>query len=163
MTRFAQSCHFPQASRFREARKGSPVWNPAWRPIRLLRRRHDPRVNKHGNERKPVAQVPRDISTNSGFGELLVLGREAAPGTHLALRWISRLPTKRKEEEVQMALDNIARFASHGSTGADRLAWHQLRFWHTAAIRAALLEMDHASYSAKALRALRRVLERFSY
>ena len=111
------------------------------------------------NKRKePLAEIPRDITSSSGFGETLVSGGEAPPGTHPALRWLVRIPRKRKEQ-TQVVLENVARFASCGETGADRLAWHRLRFWHTAAIRAALMEMDLGSYTTVSLEALRRVLD----
>lgn len=59
---------------------------------------------------------------------------------------------------MREALETLAKVATHGARGADNLPWHALRYQHTAAMRAQLLERYAPSTVNKMLAALRGAL-----
>jgi integrase/recombinase XerD len=59
---------------------------------------------------------------------------------------------------MQEALEIIARTLTKGRTGADHLAWHELRYQHVLAVRTALQAKYAASTVTKMMSALRRTL-----
>ncbi|WP_348535499.1 hypothetical protein [Komarekiella delphini-convector] len=60
---------------------------------------------------------------------------------------------------MQLALDAIARLLTNNSCDALTLNWAALRYKHTAAVRATLIEKHSPAYVNKMLCALRRVLK----
>lgn len=60
---------------------------------------------------------------------------------------------------MQASLENIAAFVSGGEATASTLAWHELRYQHTALIRATLAETYASATDNKMLSALRGVLK----
>ena len=60
---------------------------------------------------------------------------------------------------MRASLENIARFVSGGEADAMTLAWHELRYQHTALIRATLAEAYKPATANKMISALRGVLK----
>ena len=77
---------------------------------------------------------------------------------HPAVIYLARLaPGSRRT--MRGALDTIAALLSGGQADAEALPWHQLRYQHTAAVRAALVEKYAPATANKHLAALRGVLK----
>lgn len=84
---------------------------------------------------------------------------ELPPDQHHAAVYIARLG-KRSQRVIRQALDVIAGTISSGQLDAETLPWAALRYPHTAAIRAALIERyDSPATVNRTLSALRGVLK----
>lgn len=92
-------------------------------------------------------------------GESELMLAEAQPrDRHPALVYLASLaPGSRRT--MLASLENIAAFVSGGKATATTLAWHELRYQHTATIRATLAETYAPSTANKMLSALRGVLK----
>lgn len=79
------------------------------------------------------------------------------PAEHPMFVYLARLaPGSRRT--MRSALDTIAAMLTEGARDAESLPWHQLRYQHTTAVRAALAERYAPAGANKALAALRGVL-----
>ena len=116
-----------------------------------------------------VAVEPSEISVlepggtvpGAAGGEELVLVEEGAlaPDRHPALVYLASLRPGEARRTMRTALENIARLVSNGKADAIGLAWHELRYQHTALIRSALAEAYAPATTNKMLSALRGVLK----
>ena len=103
-----------------------------------------------------VGQVVED-DVFDGTSDLL-LGNEQPRDRHPALVYLASLsPGSRRT--MRASLENIASFVSGGRANASTLAWHGLRYQHTALIRATLAETYAPATANKMLSALRGVLK----
>ena len=104
-----------------------------------------------------VVGGPIDDRLSEGTGRL-VLSREPPRDRHPALVYLASLsPGSRRT--MRGSLENIASFVSGGRATATTLAWHGLRYQHTALIRATLAETYAPATANKMLSALRGVLK----
>ena len=88
----------------------------------------------------------------------LVVSIPIRPDQHPAAVYLARLaPTGRRF--MRHALDEIAGVLTSGQCNAETLAWHQLRYQHTAAVRTALAARYKPSTANTALAALRGTLK----
>ncbi len=104
--------------------------------------------------RAPTTGVPVGADGHTG----LVLAAEVPHDRHPALVYLASLsPGSRRT--MRAALETIAWFVSGGRADAASLAWHELRYQHTALIRTYLAEAFAPAGANKMLSALRGVLK----
>lgn len=89
---------------------------------------------------------------------LPVAGAALPPDRHPAHVYIARLGSGSRRT-MREALNGIAALLTNGKSDAETLPWAALRYQHTAAIRAALIEKYKPSMVNKTLAALRGVLK----
>lgn len=88
---------------------------------------------------------------------LALLPRSLPPDRHPAHVYLARLGSGSRRT-MSEALNTIARMLTSGRVDVETMPWAALRYQHTAAIRAALMEKYKASTANKMLAALRGVL-----
>jgi len=99
-----------------------------------------------------------DKLTTTGGGELIVI--ESLPmDRNAAAVFLARFPNAGTRRGYHAALDKIALIVSNGRVDAMGLDWAALRFQHTAAIRARLVQMNSPGTVNRQLTALRGVLK----
>lgn len=91
-------------------------------------------------------------------GSELVLRRKLPRDRHPALVYLASL-SEGSRRTMRTSLENIAEFISNGAADASNLAWHELRYQHTAFIRAQLSGAYKPATANKMLSALRGVLK----
>jgi integrase len=91
-------------------------------------------------------------------GGQLVLAEPLPRDLHPVLVYLASL-SEGSRRTMRASLENIARFISGGEADALRLAWHELRYPHTAFIRATLAQTYKPATANKMLCALRGVLK----
>src|SRR5947208_8687397 len=87
----------------------------------------------------------------------LVLARTVPPDQQPARVYLARL-AEGSRRTMRTALDTLAALLTGGRCDAEALDWSRLRYQHTAALRAVLLERFQAATANKHLAALRGVL-----
>lgn len=73
-------------------------------------------------------EIPNESSVQASFDN----------GTHPALVYLARLGSDASRRTQRQALERVARLLTEGSLGALDIPWHELRYQHTQAVRAAL-------------------------
>lgn len=87
-----------------------------------------------------------------------LVGRRRPPTSNPALVYLARLGSGSRRT-MRQALDAMAGLATDGQMDAESFPWEQLRYEHTQAIRAALIERLAVATTNKHLSALRGVLK----
>lgn len=95
---------------------------------------------------------------DSRGGTELVLAKELPRDRHPALVYLASL-SEGSRRTMRASLENIAEFISQGEANALTLAWHELRYQHTAFIRSQLSGAYAPATANKMLSALRGVLK----
>lgn len=125
-------------------------------------------ANGSAENRGVVAVEPGEIRVSEPGGtvpgpasgeELVLVERTLAPDRHPALVYLASLRPGEARRTMRTALENIARLVSNGKADAIGLAWHELRYQHTALIRSTLAEAYAPATTNKMLSALRGVLK----
>jgi integrase len=91
-------------------------------------------------------------------GVELVLARQPPRDRHPVLVYLASL-SEGSRRTMRASLENIAEFLSQGEADAVTLAWHELRYQHTALIRSSLAAAYKPATANKMLSALRGVLK----
>ncbi len=107
--------------------------------------------------------LPAEGVVAAAVAELLpsVIGGAAAlaPDRHPALVYLRRLASLEGQRVQRHVLDVIAHMLTNGACDIESLPWHQVRYQHTAAIRAVLAQRFAIATANRALSALRGVLK----
>ncbi len=112
-------------------------------------------------ERLENAEDVEVLEPAEGASGALVLARDAVAPTdrHPAFVYLASLSPGESRRTMRAALQTIAAFVSDGRADVATLAWHELRYQHTALIRSALAQAYSPASANKMLSALRGVLK----
>lgn len=104
-----------------------------------------------------VVGEAREAGTAADVGDL-VLRRDLARDVHPVLVYLASL-SEGSRRTIRDSLEKIAGIISRGEVGALNVAWHELRYQHTAYIRSQLAAAYAPATANKMLSALRGVLK----
>lgn len=105
---------------------------------------------------EPIATLPIALPQDQALA--LFTGWGTTPDRHPALVYLASLGSTASRRTMRQALDVIAALLTGGRATHLTLPWHQLRYPHTAAVRAALAEQFPPAGANHKLAALRGVL-----
>ncbi len=88
-----------------------------------------------------------------------VPGQAIAPDRHPAFVYLRRLASVEAQRVQRHVLEVMAQLLTNGACDVETLPWHQVRYQHTAAIRAVLAQRYAIATANRALSALRGVLK----
>jgi site-specific recombinase XerD len=130
----------------------------AYENVYSQKKRRERAVSEGGERSGEMVVVEGPACVEGRDPGALVVSERLPRDGHPVLVYLAALaPGSRRT--MRGSLESIARFVSGGEAGAEELAWHRLRYQHTAAIRSALSGAYSPATANKMLSALRGVLK----